>query len=80
MKTATIRQQLQSYLEVADEKKINAIYTMVEDDIKENMIEYSPELKFELDSRVNNYLDGVKTISPVTMNKRPQTLRKKMKK
>jgi hypothetical protein len=77
MKTATIRQQLQSYLEIADEQKINAIYTMVEDDIKENMSEYSPELKSELDRRVNNYLDGDKMVSPVTMNKRLQTLRKK---
>lgn len=79
MDTATIRQQLHSYLEVADEKKINAIYTMVEDDIKENIIEYSPELKAELDSRVNYYLKGGKMISPVTMNKRLQTLRKKRK-
>ena len=79
MDTATIRQQLHSYLDVADEKKINAIYTMVEDDIKENIIEYSPELKAELDSRVNYYLKGGKMISPATMSKRLQALRKKRK-
>ncbi len=43
MNTATIRQQLHEYLEVADDKKINAIYTMVEDEIKEIIVEYSPE-------------------------------------
>ena len=79
MNTATIRQQLHEYLEVADDKKINAIYTMVEDEIKEIIVEYSPEFKNELDKRVNYYLDGGKMISPATMNKRIQTLRKKRK-
>ncbi len=44
MKTANIRQRLHSYLEVADDKKINAIYTMVEDEIKETIVEYSAEV------------------------------------
>ncbi|MEO8962500.1 MAG: hypothetical protein ABI325_11505 [Ginsengibacter sp.] len=77
MNTATIRQKLQNYLEVADEKKINAIYTMLEDDIKENLIEYTPKLKEELDSRVNYYLNGGKMVSAATMSKRLQVLRKK---
>jgi hypothetical protein len=53
MDTATIRQQLHDYLEVADDKKINAIYTMVEDQINEAFIEYSQEFKAELDKRVD---------------------------
>lgn len=79
MKTAEIRKQLHSYLEVADDKKINAIYTMVEDEIKETIFEYTPEFKTELDSRVNHYLKGGKMVSPTEMNKRLQALRKKRK-
>ena len=79
MNTADIRQQLHSYLEVADDKKINAIYTMVEDEIKETIVEYTPEFKAELDSRVNYYLNGGKMVSPAEMNKRLQALRKKRK-
>jgi len=77
MNTATIRQQLHEYLEIADDKKINAIYTMVEDEIKEIIVEYSPEFKDELDKRVSYYLNGGKMISSATMNKRLQNLRKK---
>jgi hypothetical protein len=33
MTTAAIREKLVRYLQVADEKKLKAIYTMVEDDI-----------------------------------------------
>ncbi len=60
MTTTNIRQQLHNYLEVADDKKLNAIYTMVEDEIKETMVEYSPEFKAELHNRVNYYLNGGK--------------------
>ena len=79
MKTSSIRQQLQEYLEIADDKKINAIYTMVEDEIKENNSEYTPEFKEELDSRVSYYLKGGKMVTSATMNKRLQNLRKKRK-
>ena len=79
MKTAEIRKQLHSYLEVADDKKINAIYTMVEDEIKETIFEHTPEFKAELDSRVNYYLKGGKMVSPAEMNKRLRGLRKKRK-
>ena len=79
MKTAEIRKQLHDYLEVADDKKINAIYTMVENEIKEAIVEYTPELKSALDSRVNHYLEGGKMVSAAQMNKRLQSLRKKRK-
>ena len=79
MNTANIRKQLHDYLEVANDKKINAIYIMVEDEIKETIIEYTPELKAELDSRVNYYLKGGKMVSPTEMNKRLRGLRKKRK-
>src|SRR5665647_924523 len=35
MNTGTIRQQLQNYLEIADEKKVKAIYVMMESEIKD---------------------------------------------
>ncbi|MDQ6902192.1 MAG: hypothetical protein M3139_04155 [Bacteroidota bacterium] len=79
MNTANIRKQLHDYLDVANDKKINAIYIMVEDEIKETRIEYTPELKAELDSRVNYYLKGGKMISPAEMNKRLSAVRKKRK-
>ncbi len=79
MNTANIRQRLHGYLEIADDKKINAIYTMVEDEIKETIVEYTPEFKAELDNRVNYYLNSGKMVSPAEMNKRLQTLRKKRK-
>ena len=79
MDTSNIRQQLHNYLEIADDKKLNAIYTMVEDEIKEAIVEYTPEFKAEIDNRVEYYLKGGKMISPTEMNKRLQALRKKRK-
>ena len=34
MTTATIRQKLHNYLEVADDKKVRAIYTMMETEVE----------------------------------------------
>lgn len=79
MNTASIRQQLHGYLEIADDKKLKAIYTMVEDEIKETIVEYSGEFKADLDKRVEYYLKGGKMVSPNDMNKRLQALRKKRK-
>ena len=73
MDTAAIRQQLHNYLESADDKKLHAIYTMVEDDIKEPA-EYTKEFKAALDQRVNYYLNGGKMVSPAKMNKRLKLL------
>lgn len=33
MNSITIRQKLHKYIEIADDKKIQAIYTMIEDDL-----------------------------------------------
>ena len=55
MDTDIIRQQLHNYLEVADDKKINALYTIIEKDIQENEFEYPDELKNELDKRYAEY-------------------------
>lgn len=58
MDTATIRQQLHNYLEVAEDKKINALYTIIEKDIQEIEFDYPADLKRELDKRYAEYKDG----------------------
>ena len=64
MNTATIRQKLHNYLEVANDKKVKAIYTMVEEAIENSGIEYTDEFKAELDRRYAAYQNG--TEKPVT--------------
>lgn len=76
MTTNAIKQQLHHYLEVADSKKLKAIYTMVEDDIAETTGEYTYAQKVELDKRVNYYLSGGKMVSPAEMNKKLKGLKK----
>jgi len=79
MDTATIRQQLHDYLDIADEKKIKAIYTMVEDEINVEHVEYTDELKAELDRRVEYYLNGGKMVTPEEMRLRLKSVREKKK-
>ena len=71
MNTGTIRQYLQNYLEIADEKKVKAIYIMMESEIKEANIEYSDELKNSLDEQYASYKNGTaKMISADDSKKR----------
>ena len=80
MTTATIRTKLADYIRIADEKKLKAIYIMVEDEINDaEPVNYTPSLKSELDRRVAHYLDGGKMVSPTDMNKKLQSIRKKRK-
>lgn len=58
MTTTAIRKQLHSYLEVAGDKKVKAIYTMMENEIKESAVEYTDEFKAELDNRYADYKSG----------------------
>ena len=58
MTTLNIRQKLHNYLEIADDKKVNAIYTILEEDIEGYSIEYSQELKNELDKRFEDLKSG----------------------
>lgn len=77
MNTTTIKEQLHNYLEIADDKKLKAFYTMVEDEIIQTSVSYSEEFKRELDHRVNQYLNGDKMVTPSEINKRLQRIRKK---
>ena len=58
MNTTSIRQQLHSYLEVADDKKIKAFYTLMRSDIEESGVEYTNDLKIELDNRNSSQKSG----------------------
>lgn len=55
MNTATIKKRLHTYLENADDKKLKAIYTMVEHEISEDSVEYSESFKTELKRRAATY-------------------------
>lgn len=70
MDTDVIREQLHHYLEVADDKKVEAMYVMLEEAIKESHVEYSEEDKAELDRRVEYYLQGGQMVSRAEMNNR----------
>jgi len=62
MTTVAIRKKLSDYLKVADDKKIKAIYALVEDEIEQSELDYSDELKTELDKRFDDYKKGTKMI------------------
>ena len=65
MTTATIRQKLYDYIRVAEEKKVKAIYTMLEKEIEEEFDCWNDnEFMEELDRRSNDYKNGnVKGVS-----------------
>jgi hypothetical protein len=60
MTTATIRERLYDYIRVADDKKVQAIYTLVEDQIVP-AVDWSEDEDFvaELDERVRRYEAGI---------------------
>lgn len=59
MNTATIRQRLYDYIKVADDKKVKAIYTIIENDISE-MLNWWDDDKLidELDRRSSDLKSG----------------------
>lgn len=60
MTTTTIRKRLTDYIKVADDKKIEAIYTLLEDQIVPGH-HWSDDEEFvaELDERVRRYEAGI---------------------
>ena len=50
-----MRERLHHYLDVADDRKVKAIYTMMEEAIAETAVSYTPELKAILDQRHKAY-------------------------
>ena len=58
MTTALIRQKLYEYIRVADEKKVKAIFTMVEDELVDYDWSKDREFIAELDKRSADYKSG----------------------
>ena len=58
MTTSLIREKLVSYLKVADEKKVKAIYTMVEDEINTNENDWDNDFIKELEKRSKQFAEG----------------------
>lgn len=58
MTTTTIRKKLVNYLKVSDEKKIKAIYTMVEDEINTEANDWNENFVKELESRSKSLVNG----------------------
>lgn len=58
MPTGSIGQKLHSYLEIAEDKKLKAMYIMLEEEIKKSAVQYTDELKEELDKRYAGYKSG----------------------
>ncbi len=57
MNALQLRKKLHSYIDTAAEKKLQAIYTMVEDDIEATSL-LTLEQKKELDKRMVEYKQG----------------------
>jgi hypothetical protein len=80
MRTAAIRQKLHQFIEMAEEKRVKAIFTLLEDEITQDEWEYTDEFKKELDSRHAHYKNGGKMVSATEANKQIKELLKKSKK
>ncbi len=49
---------MHTWLETASDKKLRAIYTMVEEDAEQAAVEYTDEYKHELERRLAAYQNG----------------------
>jgi len=58
MRTTQIKQQLHDYIDSAEDKKLKAIFTLLENDITEGY-QFSEDQKRELDRRYDDYMNGV---------------------
>lgn len=80
MRTTAIRQKLHQFIDTAEEKRVKAIFSLLEDEITQGEWEYTDEFKKELDSRYADYKNGGKTVSAAEANKQIKGLLKKGKK
>jgi putative addiction module component (TIGR02574 family) len=58
MRTTQIRRQLHEYIDSADDKKLKAIYILLEDNLTDEFA-LTAEQKKELDRRYDNYQNGI---------------------
>ncbi len=81
MTTVAIRKKLANFMQVADDKKVKAIYALFEDEIEQEEMEYTDEFREELDKRYAYYKNGGKMITAAEadkqINKILQTVKQK---
>ena len=58
MTTLAMRKKLVDYLHTADDKKVRAIYTIMEDNIETETFDFDDETFKELKRRTKSFLDG----------------------
>jgi len=58
MSTAEIKQKLHEYIDTAEDKKIKAIYALLENEMIDEFT-YTDEQKKELDRRYDDYMNGI---------------------
>lgn len=59
METALLREKLHTYINEADEKKLNAIYTILENEIEEEQYLFSQDEISTFHKRRENHLAGI---------------------
>lgn len=78
IEAATIKEKLHQYIDTAEERKLQAMYIMLEDEI-EYEEDYTDEFKNELDKRLAEYkLDGI-VIEESQANEQVNNLMQKLK-
>lgn len=73
MTTTVIREKMHRFIDRVEDKKIKAIYTLLQNDIEEEIM-YVPEFKAELDRRYETYQKDGKVITRAAMNKRVKAI------
>ncbi len=58
MTTSAIREKLVSYLQTADDKKVKAIYIMVEDEINTAINDWDEDFEQDMKERSKSFIDG----------------------
>ncbi|HVA98337.1 MAG TPA: hypothetical protein VNG53_05535 [Bacteroidia bacterium] len=58
MTTKAIKQKLVNYMKIADDKKVKAIYTMVEDEINTSANDWDEDFIKELERRSKGFTNG----------------------
>jgi hypothetical protein len=75
---STIKEKLHHYIDMAEERKLQAIYIMLEEEIEREEI-YTDEFKKELDNRFEKYkLDNI-TIEENLVNKQIEDIIQQLK-
>ena len=77
MTTTAIRQRLQEYIRFADEKKVKAIYTMIEEEVNSKQDIWTKEFVKTLDKRSAEMESGKVKSSEDVLRKAESLLAKK---